>query len=227
MSGDADPSAPARAIAEPARARMLIALLDGRTATAGELAAAAGVAASTASEHLAVLVDAGLVAVERVGRQRRVRLAGPDVARALEALQAIAPTGRVRSLRESRASRQLREGRTCYDHLAGDLGLRLTDLLVRHRLLVEPLTVGEVQAPPDPFPVDGPAATLGLSGPRGRRAWARGCLDWTGRRPHVAGQLGAQVLDAVRRQGWIDPADGRAVRLTPTGRGQLDRLEAA
>lgn len=226
MSGEPDIAVPARALGDPVRARIVTALLGDRALPAGELARAAGVAASTASEHLRHLSAAGVVRAEQQGRHRYYRLAGGHVARAIEALQAIAPRGEVRSLRQHRVSAALREARTCYDHLAGDLGLRITDLLVRHRV-VGPLRAGSTTCPPTPFP-DGPlVAALGIGPPRGRRAWARGCQDWTGRRPHVAGQVGAQVLASLRKGAWVVPLrDSRAVRLTEEGERQLRALES-
>ncbi|WP_088319676.1 helix-turn-helix transcriptional regulator [Kineosporia sp. R_H_3] len=230
--GPADLSVPARAMAEPARARMLDALVDGRAWTASELARAAGVAASTASGHLKVLTDHGLVTVTASGRHRYFALAGPDVARAVEALQAIAPRLTVRSLRQQRVSADLRAGRTCYDHLAGDLGLRVTDLLVDAGCLAAPETGRDVPLA-DPLPAHPvverfAVAAVATAPAGGRRPVARGCLDWTGRRPHLAGRLGAHLLTVFRDRGWVEPRPGsRALRLTATGAEVLAALERA
>ncbi len=225
--GPADLSVPARAMAEPARARMLDALVDGRAWTASELARAAGVAASTASGHLKVLTDHGLVTATASGRHRYFALAGPDVARAVEALQAIAPSLPVRSLRQQRVSADLRAGRTCYDHLAGDLGLRVTDLLVHAGCLAAPETGRDVPLA-EPLPAHPVVERFAVAAvpTGGRRPVARGCLDWTGRRPHLAGRLGAHLLIVFRENDWVEPRPGsRALRLTAAGAAVLSALE--
>ena len=225
MKGEPDIAVPARALADPARARIVQALLGNRPIPAGELARIAGVSASTTSEHLRVLVSAEIAIAEQRGRNRYYRLTSNDVSHAIEALQAIAPRTEIRSLRQHRVSEELREARTCYDHLAGDLGLRLTDLLVQHRIITE-LRVGCVTDPPKPFPNGPVTTTLGIGPPHGRRPWARGCLDWTGRRPHVAGQVGAQVLATLQANEWITSrARSRAVQLTEEGEQGLHELE--
>lgn len=227
MMGDADLSVPARALGDPARARMVTALLGGRSVPASELAREAGVAASTASEHLRVLLDAGLVTVDQRGRNRFFRLASVEAARAVEALQAISPAAPVRSLRSHRISEELRAGRTCYDHLAGELGLRVTDLLVANGI-IPMLEPGGVVMSPATVPGGDMAELLGVRMPQGSRPWARGCLDWSGRRPHVAGQVGADALLALERRGWVERRKGsRAARLTEAGLGGFERLEAA
>ena len=225
MSGEPDIAIPARALGDPARGLIASALLGNRQIPAGELARAAGVSPSTASEHLHVLRAAGIVEVEHRGRNRFYRLADEDVARAIEALQAIAPTSPVRSLRQSSISIELRSARTCYDHLAGDLGLRIMDLLTA-TAVVPALAVGSVAQAPQPFPGGVVVEMLGLRAPEGRRPWVRGCLDWSGRRPHAGGQLGAQVLETFEANGWIvRRRTSRAVRLTPPGESALALLE--
>lgn len=234
MDGDVDLSVPARAMGEPARGRMLTALLAGLPLPAGHLARAAGVAPSTASEHLRVLVNAGLLTVTASGRHRHYALAGADVARAVEALQAIAPTTRVNSLRQHRVAADLRAGRSCYDHLAGDLGLRVTALLLASGVLPG-LEVGGVTTLTVPLPahplVDGfdlPALTDQADAARTRRPLVRGCLDWTGRRPHVAGRLGSHLLTTFRARDWVRPRPGsRSLALTDEGQRVLLRFEAA
>ncbi|MCS6556032.1 ArsR/SmtB family transcription factor [Curtobacterium flaccumfaciens] len=227
MSGEPDISVPARALGDPVRARMVAALLGDRAMPSGDLAREAGVSASTASEHLRTLLDARLVHVEQRGRNRLYRLASSEVSRAVEALQGMAPLAEIQSLRAHRISRELRAGRTCYDHLAGDLGLRMTDLLVGAGVVGAP-RIGEPAEPLEPFPQGPVVAALGIVPPSGRRPWVRGCLDWTGRRAHVAGQLGTQVLRTMDAQGWIlRPSTGRAVRLTASGERALALLESA
>jgi|SRR5690349_6173350 len=224
MDGDADLATPARLMGEPARAAMLVALLDGRSLPASELAAIAGVKAPTASAHLAQLVAGGLVTDRRVGRHRYFTLAGPEVADAVEALQRIAPRQAVRSYRQSAAAERLAEARSCYDHLAGRTALRLADALVAEGSL-SPLEAGETGRILD---VDGAlAATLHLRAvdPDGRRPAVRGCLDWTERRPHIAGRLGAHLLDTMLAEGWVSRVAGdRSLRITDEGRAALVAL---
>lgn len=226
MRGEPDIAVPARALGDPVRGRMVSALLGGRAIPAGDLARAGGVSASTASEHLRVLQAAGIIAVDRRGRHRFYRLVSSDVARAIEVLQAISPRVEVRSLRQHSVSEELRAARTCYDHLAGDLGLRITDLLTGAGVVAD-LRIGEPGFPSHPFPSGPIVEALRIQPPQGRRPWVRGCLDWTGRRAHLAGQLGAQILLAVEEQGWITRRpDGRAVRLRAEGESRLRELEA-
>jgi len=212
----ADLAAVAALIADPSRAAMLDALMGGETLTAGALAHRAGVAPSTASEHLARLEGGGLVASERRGRARHVRLAGAEVARALEALAAIAPQRRAAGLKAWHHGEALRAARSCYDHLAGVAGVALADALVERGVL-EPGDGGFAitaagQGALAGFGVD-VATVLGA-----RRATARACLDWSERRPHVAGALGAALLDELLRRRWLHRRpDGRALVVTPAG----------
>jgi DNA-binding transcriptional ArsR family regulator len=213
---DADLAAVAALIADPSRAAMLDALNGGEAMTAGALARSAGVAPSTATEHLARLEQGGLVRSERRGRARHVRLAGPDVARALEALAAIAPLKRPAGLKAWQHGEALRAARSCYDHLAGVAGVALADALVAR---------GVVEGADRAFALT-PAGEATLAGfgvdvdaVRGaRRATSRACLDWSERRPHVAGALGAALLDELLRRRWLRRRpDGRALTLTPAG----------
>lgn len=211
-AGDADVAVVAGAIGHPARAAMLAALLGGRALPAGELARAAGVTPQTASAHLARLVDAGLVVAVRHGRHRYHELAGHEVAEVLEGLAALAPTQAVTGLRAAGRRAAERAGRSCYDHLAGELGVALTDRLCALGALEE-RSLGV--ADPAPFAALGvdPAA-LGA----GRRPLTRACLDWTERRPHLAGALGAAVLTRALDAGWVARRPGgRAVAVTPVG----------
>ncbi|MBD3137089.1 ArsR/SmtB family transcription factor [Microbispora bryophytorum] len=223
IAGDADIAPVAALIADGARAAMLTALLDGRALAAGELARIAGVSAPTASSHLARLLDGGLVTVVKQGRHRYYRLAGPDVARTLEVLARISGRVAVRSLRQSRQARLLREARSCYDHLAGRVGVELYDALVREGGLIEAdggclLTVSGAQA----------LSELGVDVDRVRRArrrFAPDCLDWLERRPHLGGALGAAVLDRLLAREWLVRGTvPRALRLTGTGREGLERI---
>jgi DNA-binding transcriptional ArsR family regulator len=210
-------------LAEPSRAAMCLALMGGEARPAGELAARAGVSAQTASNHLARLVAGRVLRVEPQGRWRYYRLATADVAHAVEALALVAPRRRGGPDADAgdAAARRLKEARTCYSHLAGRLGVALADALVGQRWLEG----------------DGPAYRVTALGARslrdlgidarGRRGQvlARRCLDWTERRPHVAGPLGVALADLAFARGWVRRVRGtRAVAVTWAGRCQLERV---
>lgn len=223
MIGDADLSKPAALIAEPARASMLRALLDGSERPASELARVAGVSASTASEHLARLAAGGLVDDRRCGRHRYFRLRDAHVAAALESLAHIAPTQPTRSLRTARTGRALAYARTCYDHTAGRLGVVIADALVA-RGTIAPLVsgqAGQIVRRDDPL-----LSTLGFDAElRTRRPDVRGCLDWTQRRPHVAGRLGQATLDYLERNALVVRAHGdRSLRVSDAARTRVCEL---
>ena len=240
MEGEVDVAAVAGLIGEPARAKVLVALADGRALAASTLAAEASVAASTISEHLARLVDGGLVAVEPSGRHRYYRLAGPGVAEALEALARLAPAAPVRSLRQATHAQAIRSARTCYDHLAGRLGVALCDALVEGGIVLSEPS-GHPDGDPSSDPGDDPVlgagralrfeltatgrhtlAELGvaLDAPR-RRPLVRYCVDWSERRPHLAGWLGVALCSRLEQLGWVVRAERRVVRVTDTGRRAL------
>lgn len=228
MDADVDLAASAALIGDSTRARMLLALLDGRPRAAGDLAREAGVSAATASQHLARLLDGGLLSVSASGRHRFYALASAQVAEALETLATISPRRPVRSLRQANAGELLHHARSCYDHLAGRVGVLVSDALVE-RGAIAPLAAGEVGTL---LERDHPLlAALGVAvpveAPETRRAVVRGCLDWTERRPHLAGHLGASILTALIERGWLERrAADRALTLTPAGTGPLaDVLE--
>lgn len=228
--GDADLAAIGSLLAEPARAKILLALLDGRALPATMLASEAGVAPSTASTHLGQLLDGGLLTVEQHGRHRYYRLAGPGVARSLETLGQLAPVAPVRSLRDDTRARALRRARTCYDHVAGELGVELlTALLDRGALNGHDGTFRPgVDALSSPGPdscyhlTDTGTRLLGdlgvdLTQP-GRRPFIRHCVDWSEQRHHLAGQLGAAMTSRMFEAGWIDRGSARrTVVVTPSG----------
>jgi DNA-binding transcriptional ArsR family regulator len=236
--GDADIASVAALLADPRRCKVLFALDDGRALPASVLASEAGIAASTASGHLAKLVDGGLLAVTVHGRNRYYRLAGPHVGALLETLAAVAPPAPVRSLRESTRAHALRAARSCYDHLAGRLGVEVTDALVREGVLH---VAGDPGAEPDPPVGHGRELTVTVTD-KGRewlsdfalpdpRAAASGrgvryCVDWSEQRPHVAGWFGRGLLTRLVDLDWVRRAErGRALRVTPAGRAGLrDRL---
>ena len=221
-----DPESVARyaaLLADRSRAAICLALMDGRAWTAGELARAAGIAAPTATEHLNLLVGAGLLTEVRQGRHRYVRLAGPEIARLLESLSVAAgQPAPPRSLRSVRAAADLAAGRTCYDHLAGELGVQLYDSLLGHGLVSEADGLALTAAGRSWFTdLAGPEA---LRPPR-TRPLLRTCIDWTQRRPHLAGALGAVLHSQLEARSWIRHSAGsRAVLVTPAGAAALADL---
>jgi DNA-binding transcriptional ArsR family regulator len=212
VGGDAELAAVGALLAEPARARMLAALGDGRELPASVLATEARVAPSTASEHLAKLVGGGFLAVESRGRRRYFRLHGPQIGEVLEAIARVAPREPVRSLREATRAEALCLARTCYDHLAGALGTALMDAMVERGIVAgEQITADGAEA------LSGLGVDLGSV--RGRRPLFRSCLDWSEQRSHAAGKLGAALAAHCFERGWVERLDGsRAVRITSVGR---------
>jgi DNA-binding transcriptional ArsR family regulator len=214
-------------LADRARVRILLALGDGRSLPASLLAAEAGVAASTASSHLARLVDAGLLTATVHGRYRYYRLAGPAVGELIETLARLCPVAPVRSLREGTRAHAVRRARSCYDHLAGRLGVDLTGAMISDGLL----TVAE-QPVPDIRP--GLASRPGVLTTAGRDRLTnlgvalpdddvvRCCTDWTEQRPHLAGPHGRALLIWLFNREWLRRArHGRAVQVTEQGRHGL------
>jgi hypothetical protein len=199
---------------------MIDVLLDGREHAVGVLARAVGIAASTAAEHVSRLEEGGVVVVRRSGRERLVRLAGPTVAAAYEALSQLSEECEPNSLRAWTRRVQLRAARTCYDHLAGRLGVAITD---------GALAAAAVQ--PD-FSLGPPArAWFGELGvdldalSRGSRPLVRVCIDWSERREHLAGALGAAICSALLGAGWaVRQPSSRALRLSTRGELELGNL---
>lgn len=222
MIAETDIAAVGALIGDRARASMLNALMGGEPMSAGELARVGGVSPSGATAHLRRLRDGGLVVDEAAGRQRVFRLSSPELAEALEALALVAPPLPVRGLREARALGALKRARTCYDHLAGELGVAVTDALVEREML---------ERGDGGFAVTGAGrdwlGQLGLDLEalrRSRRSFARGCVDWTERRPHVAGSLGAGIAATFFTRGWVRRRPGgRAVVVTAAGAQWLER----
>jgi hypothetical protein len=202
---------------------MLDRLMDGNAHPAGDLAREAGVALSTASGHLSALADAGLVVAMPSGRQRRYRLARPEVARAIEALAVVAPRRPVSSLRTASEAERLRAGRTCYDHLAGRLGVAITEALVARRAVRARAGTYVVTATGERLFV-----TIGIdmdAAHRRRRRFAFACQDWTERRSHLGGALGAEVCGRMFALEWVARlGPGRAVALTERGSTGLRSL---
>jgi DNA-binding transcriptional ArsR family regulator len=230
MPGDADIAAVGALLAEPSRAKILMALADGRALPASVLAAEAGVAASTASEHLGRLVDGGLLAVEAHGRHRYYRFAGPRVGELVESVARIAPPAPVRSLRQGTRAEAVRSARTCYDHLAGRLGTELMAALLRDGVLAggdgafHPELGDHLATPGRDVPYEladpAPLRALGVdpASVGGRRPLIRYCVDWSEQRHHLAGALGAALADRLFDLGWLRRAPrSRAVHVTPEG----------
>lgn len=217
MQGDPDIAAAAALLAEPARAVLVTAVIADGELPATELAARAQIAPSTASEHLARLVAGGFLSSEKHGRHRYYRLADPAVAAAVEALALVAPQPTVRSLREATRSELLREARTCYDHLAGRVGVALARSLERDGTLVR-RNSGYDLGPKSGARLEELGIDLAAL-ERLRRPIVRGCLDWSERELHVAGALGAALADRFFELGWIRRRDGnRSVEVTALGR---------
>jgi len=233
MRGDADIAALGSVLAEPARARILMALGDGRALAASVLASEAGVAPSTASGHLARLVEAELVDVLPQGRHRYYRLAGPQVGELLEVLARVAPAGPVRSLRQGTQAEALRTARTCYDHLAGRLGVAIFGALLdaghvtggdgRH----DPLTADQDRLSARGRDVDYRLTTAGREHLAGLGVEVNGtalryCVDWSEQRHHLSGATGRALAARLLELRWIRRADsGRAVFVTDLGRREF------
>lgn len=212
-------------IADETRAAMCLALLDGRAWTAGELATHTGVARSTATEHLPRLVDGGLLVERRQGRHRYLQLASPSVAYLLEDLSARLKPDRppARGLRAATANAALRRGRTCYDHLAGRLGVLMTDTITEAGLLDR--TGGFTLTQAGLAWLTGPVGLDSNALRPGRRPIARGCLDWTERRQHFGGVAGAKLCEKFLDNQWVVRiGSSRAVRVTSDGKAALEDL---
>ena len=207
-------------IGDPTRARMLAALMGGQYMAAGELASAAGVSAQTASTHIAKLLDSGLVALRVQGRHRYLRLADAEIAHALEALSLVAERGATSSKWEQGGYKPLKAARTCYSHLAGELGVALFDgLLARGTLVAREGEFALSDAGRDELQALGvqlPASTA--------KRYAYACVDWSERRDHLAGGLAVALLSHAIEHGWLRRTQGsRALTLTPPGRTALSR----
>ncbi|QJW47857.1 winged helix-turn-helix transcriptional regulator [bacterium BFN5] len=204
-------------IGDPSRLIMLLSLLGGKALPAGDLARSAHISPQTASTHLAKMIKGKLLVQESFGRHKYYRLATAEVALALEALLAIAPSKPIRSLRESNQATAIQLARTCYDHLAGKLGVSLTERL---------LEMGVLEIGDNDFTLTEAGKiklrTFGVEvekKPKVRRYFARRCLDWSERRYHLAGSLGASLTQRFFELKWIEYLpDGRAIRVTAAGK---------
>lgn len=201
-------------VGDPSRASMLGALMGGMALTAQELAREAGIAPSTASSHLGLLVDRGLLVVLSQGRHRYYRIADGDVAELLEGMMTYRPPGR----RPGPTDPALRRARTCYDHIAGALGVRLFASLIEHERLM-------LQGDGIALSESGAALLreLGCVPPTEARPACRACLDWSERRSHLGGRAGAALLTSFLDRGWVRRGPGRALAVTPPGGIAIDR----
>ncbi|MFP6558449.1 ArsR/SmtB family transcription factor [Paraburkholderia sp. B3] len=214
-------------LADPGRAAMLWTLMDGSARPAGELTLIAGLSPSAASAHLARLAEGGLLALDVRGRHRYYRIATPDIAAAIEALMNIAEAATPQpAIRPARTvPLEMRRARTCYDHMAGEVAVSVFERFVDDGLLV--FDGGYLDATPD-----GAARLRDLGVDVGalhakRRRFACTCLDWSERRPHLGGALGAALLDCWLARGWIERASRpRVLRITPAGQREFDALTA-
>jgi DNA-binding transcriptional ArsR family regulator len=238
MQGDTDISKVAALMADPARAKILLALGDNRALAASVLADEAGVAASTASSHLKKLVAGGFLSMEKHGRHRYYRLAGPHVGQLLEALARVAPPAPVKSLKDGTRAQAVRFARTCYDHLAGKLGTELMAAMLERRWLeggdgsFDPARAEHDRLSAPGWDVDYELTERGVSELADfgihldklptRRRLVRYCIDWSEQRHHLAGALGAAIADRTFELGWAKRAKNtRAVHITDEGRDGL------
>jgi len=209
-------------VGDPARATMVWALLDGRALAASELAVAARITPQTASTHLAKLTGAGLLSVVRRGRNRQFRLASPTVVDMIDGIVAVALQQRPRYRPLSRQARALGAARICYDHLAGRLSVDLTDAFVERKYVVLDHEAAEITTAGARF-----FTRFGIELPARRsrrRHFCRLCLDWTERRPHIAGAIGAAITKRCFDLGWMERTkDSQAVVVTPSGRRGFQR----
>ena len=220
MTADVRMAEVAAPVGDPARANILAALMGGRALTAGELVQAAGVTPQTTSGHLAKLADGRLIACVKQGRRRSYRIATPRIAEMLEGIMAVVADSPPRHRPPSKADDAMRIARTCYDHLAGKLGVGLADALSAHGHVVLDDDGGEVTdcgiAFFQEFGVELAAAR------HRRRVFCRPCLDWTERRPHLGGSVGAVLAQRCFDLGWLERMrDSRALLVTPKGRRGL------
>jgi DNA-binding transcriptional ArsR family regulator len=234
VHGDADIASIGALIADQGRARILLALGDGRALPASVLAHEAGVAASTASAHLGKLVKGGMLRVERHGRHRYFRISGPEIGELIEALARISPPAPVRSLKQRNKAQAVRFARTCYDHLAGMLGTQLMEALLEHELLTggdgvfDPDSAGEDRLSAPGLDLDYRLTPAGLrelaafgidfDSMPSRRPLIKYCVDWSEQRHHLAGSLGAAIAARMIDLGWVRKAErSRAVHVSDVG----------
>jgi DNA-binding transcriptional ArsR family regulator len=226
MKAGPDIAMVASLVGDPARANMLTALMNGRALTASELSQEAGITPQTASSHLAKLEVGGLIEQEKQGRHRYYRLADPDVADVLESLQGLAARAGHLRVRTGPKDPALRRARVCYDHLAGDLGVQMLDSMRRQRLVRQHKNDIELTADGERF-VEKALQIDAASLTHPRRPVCKACLDWSERRHHLAGTLGAALMRRFTELKWAsrDPTPGsRVVQFTRQGERRFAAL---
>ncbi|PLR85643.1 ArsR/SmtB family transcription factor [Bacillus sp. V33-4] len=210
-------------VSEASRAAILTVLLDGRFHPASELAYMAGIKPQTASFHLHKMVDANIITVEKQGRHRYYGIRNPEVAQVMESLLSIAPTNQIKSFKQAKEDKEIRAARTCYDHLAGNLGVKITDSLI---------SMGMIKEQQKDFIITEKGEQFFLSlqidiqqVKRKRRSFSHKCLDWTERRPHLAGALGNALFEKLLELKWIKRIpQTRAIKITSVGKTGLKEL---
>ncbi|WP_336077903.1 ArsR/SmtB family transcription factor [Paenibacillus sp. 203] len=204
-------------VSEPSRAAILTALLDGRFHTASELAHMAGIKPQTASFHLAKMTEAQVVTVEKQGRHRYYGIQDPEVARVMESFLSIAPPVPIHSFKHASENEALRLARTCYDHVAGQLGVQLMNFFIQKGILFEDQDGLHITEPGEAFFTDFRIDLIKTR--QKRRSFSHKCLDWSERRHHLAGALGSAVLDRLFELHWIERLPTtRAIRITADGK---------
>lgn len=216
-------------LGDPARASMVVALMDGRALTATELSAIAGITPQTASSHLSQLVTSGLIAMKRQGRHRYHCLANPAIAQMVEGMMAVASERTISQnpgIPTGPRDDAMRQARTCYDHLAGRIAVGMADAMVARGEVDWSTDGGELTRKGEAFLARiGINLSASLARGRGKRVFCRPCLDWSERRVHIAGALGAALLSHMTDRKWVRPVAGsRAVAITPAGRQEFDTL---
>ncbi|ALC81707.1 MULTISPECIES: ArsR/SmtB family transcription factor [Bacillus] len=223
MSVEPSVSVVAALIADKSRASILESLMNGKSFTASELATQTKITIQTASSHLAKLVEGNLLAVEKHGRYRYYRLASVEVAEMIEMLSSFAPTPKVQSLKESRTKDSIHYARTCYDHLAGTLGVNWTQYLLDNSFIIEKERDYVLTQTGTAF-----FQSLGINIDqlqKKKRAFARKCLDWSERRYHLAGALGAAATDHFIENKWVERNhENRSLLLTEKGKENFKKL---
>jgi DNA-binding transcriptional ArsR family regulator len=210
-------------VGNPARANILMALIEGRALTAGELSCVAGVSPQTTSEHLAMLREANLLSMTKQGRHCYFRLGSPQVARMIESIMVVAADAPQRYRPRWNGGEQLRNARTCYDHIAGRLGVAITDALTRHEHIVLGEDGGVVTRAGEKFLADFGVHLDDVR--RGRRTFCRPCVDWSERRLHLAGSLGAALASRCLDLGWVGRVrNSRALKISAAGESGFREL---